>query len=34
MRPHRRNEAAHLAAQLPERLRWALYEHWDPAGVP
>jgi uncharacterized protein (DUF2267 family) len=27
-------EAPHLAAELPERLRWAFYEHWDPSGVP
>ena len=26
--------AAHLAAELPDRLRWAFYEHWVPSRVP
>lgn len=27
-------QAALLAAELPDRLRWAFYEHWDPSRVP
>jgi uncharacterized protein (DUF2267 family) len=27
-------EVRAFAAELPERLRWALYEHWDPSAVP
>jgi uncharacterized protein (DUF2267 family) len=26
--------AADLAAELPDRLRWAFYEHWIPSRVP
>lgn len=28
------NEAGLLAAELPDLLRWAFYEHWDPSSVP
>jgi uncharacterized protein (DUF2267 family) len=27
-------EAAQLAAELPDRLRWAFYEGWDPSRIP
>jgi uncharacterized protein (DUF2267 family) len=27
-------EAARLAAELPDRLRWAFYETWVPSNVP
>jgi uncharacterized protein (DUF2267 family) len=26
--------AARFAAELPDRLRWAFYEHWVPSDVP